>query len=91
MAIFSWPIWNKYCALNGDVVVTDNLSAHKVRGVSELITACGAELLYLPPTRPISIPLNNAGRRSNSSCVPSKLVPQRPWNRLLPKPSPPSP
>ena len=36
----------------GDVVVMDNLSAHKVRGVGELITACGAELLYLPPYSP---------------------------------------
>jgi hypothetical protein len=30
----------------GDVVVMDNLSAHKVAGVQELITACGAVLLY---------------------------------------------
>jgi len=36
----------------GDVVVMDNLSAHKVEGVRELITACGAELLYLPPYSP---------------------------------------
>jgi len=36
----------------GDVVVMDNLSAHKVEGVRELITARGAELLYLPPYSP---------------------------------------
>jgi transposase len=36
----------------GDVVVMDNLSAHKVQGVRELITARGAELLYLPPYSP---------------------------------------
>jgi transposase len=36
----------------GDVVVMDNLSAHKVEGVRELIIACGAELLYLPPYSP---------------------------------------
>lgn len=36
----------------GDVVVMDNLSAHKVAGVRELITARGAELLYLPPYSP---------------------------------------
>ncbi len=35
---------------SGDVVVMDNLSAHKVSGVRELIQARGAELLlYLPP------------------------------------------
>jgi transposase len=33
----------------GQVVVLDNLSAHKVAGIEELITACGAQLLYLPP------------------------------------------
>jgi transposase len=37
---------------SGDVVVMDNLSAHKVAGVSQLIEAVGAELLYLPPYSP---------------------------------------
>jgi len=36
----------------GDVVVMDNLSAHKVSGARELIQAGGAELLYLPPYSP---------------------------------------
>ncbi len=36
----------------GDVVVMDNLSAHKVAGVKEAIGACGAEVLYLPPYSP---------------------------------------
>ena len=36
----------------GDVVVMDNLSAHKVQGVRQLLTAQGAELLYLPPYSP---------------------------------------
>jgi hypothetical protein len=33
----------------GDVVVLDNLQAHKVAGVEEAIRAVGASLLYLPP------------------------------------------
>lgn len=33
----------------GDVVILDNLSAHKVSGVREAIEAAGASLLYLPP------------------------------------------
>ena len=33
----------------GAVVVMDNLGAHKVRGVRELIESAGARLLYLPP------------------------------------------
>jgi transposase len=36
----------------GDVVVLDNLSAHKVPGIREAIEAAGATLLYLPPYSP---------------------------------------
>lgn len=36
----------------GDVVILDNLSSHKVRGVQEAITSAGATLLYLPPYSP---------------------------------------
>lgn len=36
----------------GDVVVMDNLSAHKGPRVEELIEAAGAELRYLPPIAP---------------------------------------
>ena len=36
----------------GDVVVMDNLSAHKVEGVREAIEAAGATLRYLPPYSP---------------------------------------
>ena len=36
----------------GDVVVMDNLGAHKVAGVAEAIRAAGAGLMYLPPYSP---------------------------------------
>ena len=36
----------------GDVVVLDNLSAHKVPGIREAVEAVGAKLLYLPPYSP---------------------------------------
>lgn len=35
-----------------DIVVMDNLPAHKVKGVAEAIAARGAELRYLPPYSP---------------------------------------
>lgn len=38
--------------LPGDVVVMDNLAAHKVAGVCEAIAAAGATVLYLPPYSP---------------------------------------
>jgi transposase len=36
----------------GDLVVMDNLAAHKVQGVRAAIEARGARLLYLPPYSP---------------------------------------
>jgi transposase len=36
----------------GDIVIMDNLSSHKVKGVSEPIIAAGAKILYLPPYSP---------------------------------------
>jgi transposase len=36
----------------GDIVVLDNLSAHKVPGVREAIEVTGSSLLYLPPYSP---------------------------------------
>ena len=36
----------------GDIVIMDNLPAHKVAGIEEAITAAGASLLYLPPYSP---------------------------------------
>ena len=36
----------------GDVVILDNLSTHKIRGVREALEAIGVRLLYLPPYSP---------------------------------------
>jgi transposase len=36
----------------GDIVVMDNLGAHKVSGIREAIEARGAQLIYLPPYSP---------------------------------------
>lgn len=44
----------------GDVVVMDNLSAHKVQGVQQRIAAAGAEWLYLPPYSPDLNPIEKA-------------------------------
>ena len=35
----------------GDIVIADNLAAHKVDGVRAAIAAAGATLRYLPPYR----------------------------------------
>jgi len=44
----------------GQVVVMDNLPAHKVEGVRRLIEATGVELLYLPPYSPDFNPIEQA-------------------------------
>lgn len=44
----------------GDIVIMDNLPAHKVGGVREAIETTGANLLYLPPYSPDFNPIENA-------------------------------
>lgn len=44
----------------GDIVVMDNLAAHKVASVREAIEARGARLLYLPPYSPDFTPIENS-------------------------------
>jgi transposase len=57
---------------SGDVVVMDNLAAHKVKGVAALIQARGAEVLYLPPYSPDLNPIEKAWskikQRLRSNC-----------------------
>lgn len=36
----------------GDIVVMDNLSSHKVKGIVEAIKAVGASVMFLPPYSP---------------------------------------
>ena len=44
----------------GDVVVLDNLAAHKVAGVETAIRAAGASMMYLPPYSPDLNPIEQA-------------------------------
>lgn len=44
----------------GDIVVMDNLPAHKASDVRRAIEAAGAELRYLPPYSPDFNPIENA-------------------------------
>jgi transposase len=43
----------------GDLVVMDNLSSHKRERTRQMIRACGAEVLYLPPYSPALNPIEN--------------------------------
>ena len=44
----------------GDVLILDNLSSHKVRGVREALEDVGAHVLYLPPYSPDLNPIELA-------------------------------
>jgi transposase len=44
----------------GDLVIADNLSAHKGPAISAVIARCGAQLIYLPPYSPDLNPIEMA-------------------------------
>ena len=52
----------------GDLVVMDNLSAHKVAGVREAIERAGASLRYLPPYSPDLNPIEQAFAKFKHRC-----------------------
>jgi transposase len=56
--------WVEKCLLptlsQGDIVVMDNLPAHKGARVEQLIKSAGAELRYLPPYSPDMSPIEKA-------------------------------
>lgn len=56
----------------GDVLILDNLSAHKVAGVRPLIEAAGAVLLYLPPYSPDFNPIEKAWSKIKQSLRAAK-------------------
>jgi hypothetical protein len=57
----------------GQVVVMDNLSAHKGERIRELIEERGCELVYLPSYPPDhSTPSRRHSRRSRGSCARPK-------------------
>jgi transposase len=58
----SSPSWGP-----GDTVIMDNLPAHKVSGVRDVIEAAGAKLLYLPPYSPDFNPIEMAFAKLQAS------------------------
>jgi len=50
----------------GDVVVMDNLSAHKRASIGQLIAGAQAQLVYLPPYSPDLNPIEMMGSKAKS-------------------------
>ena len=72
----------------GDIVVIDNLSAHKVAGVRAAIEARGAILLYLPPYSPDLNPIEMAFASSRHCCARPPREPQTHFGTQSPTSSP---
>ena len=56
---------------HGDIVVMDNVPAHKVEGVQAAIETAGATLRYLPPYSPELNPIG--GRLQRMQGVPAQM------------------
>ena len=65
----------------GQVVVMDNLSAHKGERVRELIEERGCELIYLPSYSPDFNLSRKLSRRSRGSCAKPKPGLEKPWSK----------
>jgi transposase len=61
----------------GDVVVMDNLSAHKSPAVREWIEKAGAEVLYLPPYSPDLNPIEKAWAKLKTNASRGQSAKQR--------------
>jgi transposase len=72
----------------GQVVIMDNLKAHKVAGIREAITLTGAHLQYLPPYSPELSPMELAwsklktGLRARAARTRQAL--EEAWTEVLP-------
>ena len=56
----------------GEVVVMDNLPAHKIAGIKELIEASGAKPIYLPPYSPDLNPIEKCWSKIKSALRAAK-------------------
>ena len=61
----------------GDIVIADNLGAHKVAGIQRALQAAGATLWYLPPYSPDLNPIELCFAKLKALRSPRSLSPQR--------------
>lgn len=64
----------------GDIVIMDNLSAHKSSKIIKLIEGCGAQILYLPPYSPDLNPIEKMWSKIKSFL---RKVEARTYNKLF--------
>lgn len=67
----------------GDIVIMDNLSSHKIKGVTQTIEAAGAKVIYLPPYSPDLNPIEHVFAKLKSLLRKNKeRTMQGLWKRL---------
>lgn len=66
----------------GDIVVMDNLPAHKANGIRQAIEPAGCALLYLPPYRPNFNPIANAFSKLKALLRQRPNAPDALWNTV---------
>ena len=66
-----------------DIVIMDNLPAHKVHGVRQAIEAAGASLRYLPPYSPDFNPIEMAFAKLKAAlrAAEARTIPE-PWQAI---------
>ena len=69
-----------------DIVIMDNLPAHKVHGVSQAIEGAGASLRYLPPYSPDFNPIEMAFAKLKPCCAPRPPEPSPTSGKPSPTP-----
>jgi transposase len=67
----------------GDMVVMDNLSAHKVNGVAEAIRARRTHLEYLPPYSPDFTPLESCWSKVKTALRKTKARTRQALDRAI--------
>lgn len=67
---------------HGQIVVMDNLGAHKGERIKERIEERGCQLLYLPPYSPDLNPIEEAFSKIKVSCARRRLEAGRRWSKL---------
>lgn len=67
----------------GDIVIMDNLGAHKVSGIREAIEGCGAKLLYLPPYSPDLSPIERCWSKIKTALRAKGARTYRALNRAI--------
>lgn len=61
----------------GEIIVMDNLLAHRADGVRQAIESAECQLLYLPPNSPDFNPIERPFQCSRPSCEPEQSAPSK--------------